>query len=128
VGKDYARRPAYQRDPLQGFSHAATPWQAARFYYELLRGELVSAASTELMLEALSEPAIAHKFVAGLEGVDARLYRKSGTWRNHHADSALVVAESGSYILVGLCRDTNGGAWLEQLARALHEPVLALTP
>ncbi len=128
VGKDYARQPAYQRDPLQGFSHTATAWQAARFYFELIRGELASPSSTALMLEALSEPAIVHKFVAGLEGVDATLYRKSGTWRNYHADSVLVETKRGSYILVALARDPDGGAWLESLARALHEPVLDLTP
>ncbi len=128
VGKDFARRPAYERDPLGGFSHAATAWQAARFYHELFRGDLASPEVTALMLEALSEPAIDHKFVAGLEGVEATLYRKSGTWRNHHADSVLVDAERGRYILVALARDPAGGAWLESLARALHEPVLALGP
>ncbi|MEE4173669.1 MAG: serine hydrolase [Xanthomonadales bacterium] len=124
VGKDYAPEAAYRRDPLHGFSHKATAWQAARFYTLLVRGELASPASTTLMLEALSNPAISHKFVAGLAETDARLYRKSGTWRNHHADSALVVAETGSYILVGLARDREGGRWLEQIARALHRPVL----
>ena len=128
VGKDFARRPAFERDPLGCVSHAATAWQAARFYFELFRGDLASPEVTDLMLEALSEPGINHKFVAGLEGVDARLYRKSGTWRNHHADSVLVDAERGRYILVALARDPAGGAWLESLARALHEPVLALDP
>lgn len=129
VGKDYAKRPAHQREPLQGLSHAATAWQAARFYYLLIRGELASPERTELMLEALSSPAIAHKFVAGLEGKDVeRIYRKSGTWRRHHSDSVLVVAEHGSYILVALANDGQGGDWLTRLATEVHDRLIPATP
>lgn len=129
IGKDFARTPAFRRDPLNGLSHGATAWQAARFYYLLQQGALASAPQTELMLEALSDPAIAHKFVAGIgDSPRARLHRKSGTWRNHHADSMLVVAEHGSYILVALAHDAQGGAWLEQLAAALHLPLTSNPP
>lgn len=122
VGKDYARKGAFRRDPLKGLSHAATPWQVARWYYLLINGELASPEGTELMLECLSNPAITHKFVKGLADQDTTaLYRKSGTWRDYHADSILVRAESVSYILVALASDRQGGRWLEQLAIVLHE-------
>jgi beta-lactamase class A len=122
VGKDYARKGAFQRDPLKGLSHAATPWQVARWFYLLDRGLLASPEQTELMLECLSDPAIQHKFVKGLaDHPDLKLYRKSGTWRQYHADSILVKDGSLSYILVALAADRRGGRWLENIARSLHE-------
>ncbi len=122
VGKDYARAGAYQREPLAGLSHAATPWQVARWYYLLANGRLASDEQTALMLECLSDPAIPHKFVRGLAGRETtELYRKSGTWRHYHADSVLVSAEAASYILVALAADQRGGRWLAQIARAVHD-------
>ncbi len=129
VGKDYAKRAAYRRDPLAGTSHGATAWQAARFYYLLFQGTLASPEQTRLMQEALADPAIQHKFVKGLEGQQVeRLYRKSGTWRRYHSDSVLVQAEGGSYILVGLSRDAAGGEWLERLAAAVHQRMITAEP
>ena len=122
VGKDYARQGAFRREPLKGLSHAATAWQVARWYYLLVNGALASPEQTELMLECLSNPAIKHKFVKGLAGGDkVEMYRKSGTWRNYHSDSALVVAASTSYILVALAEDSRGGRWLERLSRRVHD-------
>lgn len=124
VGKDYGPVPAYHRDPLHNLSHGATAFQVARFYYRLESGTLVSPAYTELMLEALSKPAIAHKFVKGLQGVQGvRLHRKSGTWRDYHADSALVRSQDQTYIIVGLSHHPSGGKWLAQLAGPLNELV-----
>ena len=42
VGKPYGPESAYRRDPLAGFSHGATVFQAARFYYLLNEKTLVS--------------------------------------------------------------------------------------
>lgn len=127
VGKAYARGQAYRRDPLHGLSHGATAWQVARWYYLLLKGELASPESTELMLEALSEPAIAHKFVSGLSDRDTtRILRKSGTWRNYHADSAVITVGSRSYILVAIARDPAGGQWMESLAAAVYDRIVPL--
>lgn len=130
VGKDYARDGAFQRDPLNGLSHAATAWQVARWYYLLVNGELASPERTALMLDCLSNPAIAHKFVKGLGQMERTgLYRKSGTWRNYHSDSMLVTTEATSYILVALAADSNGGRWLESLSREVHDSVAgAATP
>ena len=122
VGKDYGPSSAYRRDPLAGISHGATAFQAARFYYELQRGALVSPEQSEMMLDVLSRPGIWHKFVRGLSTYpDLELYRKSGTWKTYHADSVLVRTDGLAYILVGLANNPNGDAWLESLAAPLHE-------
>jgi beta-lactamase class A len=126
VGKEYARNPAYQRDPLNGLSHGATTFQVARFYCRLHRGTLVSPEQDQMMLQALSSPGIEHKFVKGLSSVQGlELYRKSGTWRSFHADSMLVRTGGRAYVMVALAEDPEGGAWLEALAQPLHELVLA---
>jgi len=58
----------------------------------------------------------------GLEAYpDLEIFRKSGTWKSYHADSALVRAESLAYIMVALANNPNGAAWIEQLAAPLHE-------
>jgi beta-lactamase class A len=122
VGKPYGPEPAYQRDPLEQISHAATVFQAARFYYLLNRRELVSPAQSEMMLETLANPGIEHKFVSGLAVYeDLELFRKSGSWKQYHADSALVVGKNHSYIMVALIEDSGGSAILEKLAPRLHQ-------
>ncbi len=124
VGKDYARANAFRRDPMKGLSHAATAWQAARWYYLLVNGELASPEQTELMLEALSNPAISHKFVKGLADRETdTMYRKSGTWRDYHADSAYIEVGNRSYILVAMAKDPRGGTWMESLVKRVHDHV-----
>lgn len=127
IGKDYGPAQAYQRDPLAGLSHGATSFQAARFYYKLYTGTLVSTEASNLMLDTLIRPGIRHKFVKALisyPGLD--IYRKSGSWKDWHADSALVVRGDEAYIMVVLAHDPQADQWLENLAVPLHE--LALTP
>jgi len=126
VGKDYASGTAYHRDPLKNLSHGATAFQVARFYYRLNSGTLVSPEYTELMLEALSKPGIQHKFVKGLQGLKGLLFfRKSGTWKDYHSDSALIRHGDQTYIIVGLAHNRNGGKWLTQLAGPLNDLVVA---
>jgi beta-lactamase class A len=122
VGKDYGPGSAYQRDPLSGLSHGATAFQAARFYYKLHTETLVSPKQSRMMLDVLSKPGISHKFVKGLEAYpDLEIFRKSGTWKTYHADSALIRTEGLAYVMVALANNVNGAAWLEQLAGPLHE-------
>jgi beta-lactamase class A len=122
VGKDYGPGSAYHRDPLAGLSHGATAFQAARFYYKLNNGTLVSPEQTEMMLDVLSKPGVSHKFVKGLQAYpDIELFRKSGTWKTYHADSALIRTDGLAYIIVALANDPKGAVWLEQLAAPLHE-------
>jgi len=122
VGKDYGPSSAYKRDPLSNLSHGATAFQAARFYYELHTGNLVSPKQNKMMLDMLSRPAVNHKFVKGLQAYPhLELFRKSGSWRTYHADSALVRGDGIAYIMVALANHPNGNAWVEQLAAPLHE-------
>ena len=122
VGKEYAKSPAYQRDPLHNLSHGATAMQVARFYHLLSLGELTSPRLTGEMKAMLGEPGISHKFVKGLSrrpGV--RIFRKSGSWRKWHADSVLVEADGHRYIAVALAEDKRGGRWMEQLIGPMHD-------
>jgi beta-lactamase class A len=124
VGKSYGRDDAYARDPLKQLSHGATAFQVARFYWLLDTGRLVGSPFASLMKQALSQPGVRHKFVKGLEsrpGVE--LYRKSGTWQDFHADSALVEAGAHKFVIVGLAHHKDGGEWLVRLAAPLHDLV-----
>jgi beta-lactamase class A len=122
VGKEYGKSAAYQRDPLHHLSHGATAMQAARFYYLLETGQLVGPKLTREMKSMLGNPGIHHKFVKGLADYpDAHIYRKSGSWRQWHADSAIVEAEGHKYIIVALAEDPNGGTWLSRLIQPVHQ-------
>ena len=122
VGKAYAKGGAYRRDPLNNISHGITAIQGARFYYLLDTNRLVGPKLTAKMKQILSEPGISHKFVEGLKGRPGlKLYRKSGTWKQFHADSVLVEYGPHRTIIVGLAEDRRGGQWLESLAAPLHE-------
>ena len=122
VGKDYGPGTAYHRDPLSGLSHGATAFQAARFYYKLQNGSLVSPEQTQMMMEALSHPGIQHKFVRGLKAYpDIEIFRRSGSWKTYHSDSALVRGDGLAYIIVALTNSPKGATWLEKLASPLHE-------
>lgn len=119
VGKRYAASGQRNPDPIKGLSHAATVSQVCRFYYLLAMGQLVSQEHSQKMLEIMVAPALHHKFVNTLDQVapEAKVYRKSGTWKTYHADSALVWGENPRrrYILVALIEHPEG----EQITRKL---------
>jgi len=120
VGKDYASGTAYQRDPIKGLSHAATPYQVARLYYRLDNGSLLDDEHTAIMKKMLDDPAIQHKFVRGLEGENVTIeMRKSGSWKAFHADSVLVAHPTGSYIAVALIEHPDGEVIMQNLAEIL---------
>jgi beta-lactamase class A len=126
VGRSYGREDAYQRDPINHLSHGATAFQVARFYWLLDNDRLVDPPFASLMKQALSQPGIRHKFVKGLEsrpGVE--IYRKSGTWQDFHADSALVEAGAHKFVMVGLAHHKDGGEWLVRLAAPMHDLVVS---
>ena len=130
VGKEYDRSPAYDRDPLHNLSHGATAYQVARFYYLLETGQLVSPELSQLMKSILGSPAIEHKFVKGLKKVqpESRIYRKSGTWKQYHSDSAIVEHDGRRYIAVALAKSRNGDQWLTDLIVALDKLVCEPNP
>ena len=120
VGKDYGKAGAWKRDPLANLSHGATAFQVARFYYLLETGQLVSPEMSLEMKSILGKPAIQHKFVKGLKDhPDAEIYRKSGSWRQYHADSANIERGGRRYIAVALAEDAQGGEWLSRLIGGL---------
>lgn len=130
VGKEYARSGAWKRDPLHNLSHGATAFQVARFYYMLETAQLVSPELSKQMKAIMGKPAINHKFVRGLN--DARpgstIYRKSGTWRTWHADSAIVERDGRRYIAVALAQSSQGSKWLKRLVVAMDDLVFRSKP
>jgi len=125
VGKEYGPNGAYHRDPIHNLSHGATAMQVARFYYLLETGQLISPKLTRQMKEILGNPGIHHKFVKGLEDKPgSRIFRKSGTWQQWHADSAIVERDGHKYIIVGLAEDANGGEWLAELVKPVDDMII----
>jgi beta-lactamase class A len=110
--------------------HGATVTQVARFYYELAAGRLVNAQRSAQMLDDLADTEIHHAFVAAIEerAPSAKIYRKSGTWRQWHSDSVLVRdPEWRNYILVALVESPNGATILRNLVPVI-EDILSQSP
>ncbi len=130
VGRPYGRGGETMRDPMHNLSHGATALQVARFYYLLQTGRLVSPALTAEMKSFLGDPGIHHKFVKGLEGerLAANIFRKSGSWRDFHADSAIVERDGRRYIAVALAEDPRGGEWLKRLIVGMDRAVFDTVP
>lgn len=129
VGKGYGPEAATRRDPLLNLSHGATAYQTARLYWMLATNQLLSPAMNVLMLQTLSNPGIHHKFVKGLESRPAaQIYRKSGSWKQFHADSALIESEGKRFVLVGIAEHPEGGEWLARLAAPLHDLIVPSSP
>ena len=125
VGKSYSKDAPFRLDPICHLSHGATAFQVARLYYLLANDALLTPRLNALMKEILSNPGIHHNFVKALEAIPGiRIFRKSGTWKEHHADSALVEYGSRRYILVGIADHARGGEWLVRLGRSLHQLVV----
>lgn len=125
LGKAYGGpNDRWKRDPLHQLSHGATSAQVARFFWMVDSGRLVSPRASAEMKRLLSKPGISHKFVKGLAGLPGHeIYRKSGTWRNFHADGALVETGRHKYVAVALMEDSRGGEALPQLIREMDRLV-----
>lgn len=121
VGKRYASGGKRHPEPMKGLSHAATTRQVCSFYYQLAMGNLVSTERSEEMLEIMKNPDLHHKFVNTLDRIAPRadIYRKSGSWRNYHSDSALVWGPKRKYIIVALIDNDFG----EKIIRDLVVPL-----
>ncbi len=123
VGRGYGGTGVWRRDPINNLSHGASAMQVARFYYLLITNRLVNPQHTREMLEILSNPAINHKFVRGLKQAnpEAKIARKSGTWRKYHADSGIVDSQHGRYIIVAIGEHPEGGSDLIRFMRAVEQ-------
>lgn len=110
VGRAYGKGGVRMGDPLNNISHGATAMQAARFYYGAITGTVINSKYRPLLAKIFGQPAINHKFVKGLEDrPNVDVYRKSGTWKNYHADSGVVVHENFTYIVVYIEHHPDAG-------------------
>ena len=122
VGKRYAAGGKRNPDPLKGISHAATVKQVCRFYHMLANDQLVSPERSAHMRKMMINPDLHHKFVNVLDRIapTAKIYRKSGSWKQYHADSVWVKDQSRNYILVALIDDEAGGSICKDLVYAIE--------
>lgn len=130
VGRPYGKGGETMRDPIHNLSHGATALQVARFYYLLETGRLVSPKLASEMKSILGDPGIHHKFVKGLEAEHptSLVYRKSGSWRDFHADSAIIERNGRRYIAVALAEDPQGGEWMSRLIVGMDKAVFDTAP
>ncbi len=131
VGKRYAKTGKRYPDPIMGLSHGASVTQVCRFYYLLAMGKLVNNERSAQMLQILSEPELHHKFVNTLDRVvpDAKLFRKSGTWKKWHSDSILVWGPVWRrYIAVALVEDQSGETILRNLILEMEKVLIVEKP
>ncbi len=128
VGKQYGRAGYWRRDPLHGISHGATAMQAARFYYGVITGTLIDKKYFPLLQKIFGNPALKHKFVKGLSGREGvRIWRKSGTWREYHSDSAWVDRDGLAYIAVYLDQHPEVGPDAAEGIKIIDDVMLALS-
>ena len=131
VGKGYGGGVGYwRRDPMANMSHGATARQAARFLVLMDRGQLVSEWASREMKSIMGDPGIRHKFVRGLLNFRplSRIFRKSGTYRNWHADAALVERDGRKYVAVALLESPNHQGVLSQLIVELDKLISSPRP
>ncbi len=123
VGRGYGSGVGlWRRDPVGNMSHGATARQVARFLVMMERNQLVSPWASAEMKRIMGQPAINHKFVKGLAArPGSEIYRKSGTWRQWHADAALVERDGKKYVAVALVESPSGGSILSSLIVRLDE-------
>lgn len=123
VGKRYAASGKRNPEPLKGLSHAATARKVCSFYYKLAMGDLITKERSKQMLEIMKDPKLHHKFVNTLDKIapKATIYRKSGSWKSYHSDSALVWGPKRKYIIVALIDDSSGEQIIRNLVRPLEK-------
>lgn len=125
VGKRYAAAGKRYPDPMKGLSHAATTRQVCSFYYQLALGNLISTERSKEMLDIMVKPDLHHKFVNTLDKIapKADVYRKSGSWKNYHSDSALVWGPDRKYIIVALVDYDYGEQTIRDLVKPLEKVI-----
>jgi len=131
VGKRYSSNTERRGDPIHNISHGASVTQVCRFYYLLAEGRLVNPARSAQMLQELSDPKLHHKFVRELDQLapEATIFRKSGTWRNYHSDSVMVLGNQWrNYILVAMVESPDGEKIIQKILpkveALLHAPAI----
>ncbi|MDB4931727.1 MAG: hypothetical protein JWM10_4211 [Myxococcaceae bacterium] len=108
LGRGFFHDPLWRAEPLRNLPHAATARALVTFYALLGQDRLVDAAASA-DIRALMGPSAFHNRLrrAVLERwPTARVYRKTGTWRQYRHDSALVERPGARYAVAALC-----GTW-----------------
>ena len=127
VGRDYSGGPRWKGDPLHNISHGATAMQAARFYYLAETGRLVSEQYFADFVQIMSNPGIEHKFVKGIKksNPNAEIIRKSGTWKEFHADSGIISDKENGYryIIAALVEHPAGNDGLARFAAVVDATI-----
>jgi len=129
IGKRFASAGPRVGDPMHNISHGATATQVCRVFYLLASERLISSHRSKMMLENLADPRLHHKFVSQIDerAPEATTYRKSGTWKQWHADAIMVKGTRWrDYILVGLVESNHGEAILRQVLPAMEELIVPL--
>jgi beta-lactamase class A len=127
VGKRFASSGPRIGDPINNISHGATATQVCRFFYLLASERLINPQRSRMMLMDLSDPHLHHKFVSQIDerAPGAEMYRKSGTWKQWHADAIMVHGTHWrDYILVGLVESENGENILRRVLPAMEELIV----
>jgi len=127
IGRFYAKGGETYPDPLHDLVHGATARQTARFYALLEKHDLVSHEWSDHLMALMGPPKHHHKFVRGLEGRSDVVFvaRKSGTWLDYHADSALIQHGDERYIAVALAELRNGEDVMQKVIRAVDDVIVA---
>ena len=127
VGKRYAASGPRVGDPMHNISHGATATQVCRFFYLLATGRLISPERSEAMLSDLADPRLHHKFVSQIDerAPNARMFRKSGTWKQWHSDAIMVQGQAWrNYILVALVESEQGESIVRRVLPAVEELIV----
>ena len=129
VGRHYGQGDERYGDPVGDHSHAATVRQLLRFYLLLEQGRLVSPAASRAMREIFLSPDIPHDDIKFVQALAARpgveILRKWGSWENWRHDTAIITGPGRHYILVALTQHPRGDEYLENLARAVDDGMIA---
>ncbi len=129
VGKRYASAGPRVGDPMHNISHGATVTQVCRFFYLLATGRLINPERSAAMLQDLSDPRLHHKFVSQVDerAPDARMFRKSGTWKQWHSDAIMVQGNVWrNYILVAMVESDRGESIIRRVLPAVEELIVPI--
>jgi beta-lactamase class A len=123
-------------DLIDNISHGATATQVCRFFHQLTPGKLSNKRRSARMPGDLADPRLGHKFVSPVreraeraerENVNAKMFRKSGTWKQWHADAIVVQGTQWrDDILVGLIESPNGENIIRRVLPAVEELIVPL--
>ena len=129
VGRHYGQGGERYGDPVGDHSHAATVRQLLRFYLLLEQGRLVSPEASRTMREIFLSPEIPHDDIKFVKALASRpgvtILRKWGSWENWLHDTAVITGPGRHYILVALTQHPRGDEYLEGLARAVDDLMIA---